>query len=196
MRLVKGTGALLGAALLLGIGVEVRAAEMLVPAETQVPLLLKILTYDRNLAQKSGSELVVGVIFNSSNRASSGAADKVGTALYGMTGRTVKGRPLRWFAVEYTNVNDLESAVRSKGIGVFYLAPGNDVHVPDILALCRRLGVTSMTGVPEYVREGVSVGVGYAQDRPQILINLSSARAERSDFDASLLRIATIVGAR
>jgi len=197
MRFARGPGLILGAAaILLALPAVAWAADMAVPAETQVPLLLKILTYDRNLTSKAGSDLVVGVVFDSANRASSSAADKVGTALYAMNGRTVKGRPLKWFTVEYTTPADLEKVVRSKGIGVFYLTPGNDGHVADIVALSRRLGVTSMTGVPDYVRQGISIGVGYSQDRPQILINLSSARAERSDLDASLLRIATIVGAR
>jgi hypothetical protein len=197
MRFLRGPGVILGAAaILLGLPAVGHPADMPVPADTQVPLLLKILTYDRNLASKTGSDLVVGVVFDSGNRASAAAADKVGTALYAMKGRTVKGRPLKWFAVEYTGAADLEKVVRSKGIGVFYLTPGNDANVVDIVALSRRLGVTSMTGVPDYVRQGISIGVGYSQDRPQILINLSSARAERSDLDASLLRIATIVGAR
>lgn len=197
MRLGKGSGLLLGAAaLLFGASRASLGADMPVPAETQVPLLLKILTYDRNLASKSGTDLVVGVVFNSANRPSAVAADKIGTALYGMKGRTVKGRAVRWFTVEYTSLSDIESVIRSKGIGVLYLTPGLDDRVDGIMGLSRRLGVTSMTGVPEYVRQGISVGVGYSQDRPQILINLSSARAERSDFDASLLRIATIVGAK
>ncbi len=137
MRFFRGPGVILGvAAILLGLPAVGRPAEMPVPAETQIPLLLKILTYDRNLTAKAGTDLVVGVVFDSSNRSSAAAADKVGTALYAMKGRTVKGRPLTWFAVEYTGAADLEKAVRSKGIGVFYLTPGNDAHVSDIIALC------------------------------------------------------------
>lgn len=196
MSLVRRAALILGAAVMLGAAPPVGAADMPVPADAQVPLLLKILTYDRNLTSKAGTDLVLGVVFDSGNRVSTSAADKVGTALYGMTGRTVKGRPLKWFTVEYQNPAELEKAVRAKGIGVLYLTPGSDAHVEEFIALCRKLGVTSMTGVPDYVRQGVSIGIGYSQDRPQILINLASARAERSDLDASLLRIATIVGAR
>jgi hypothetical protein len=39
----------------------------------------------------------------------------------------------------------------------------------------------------------VSVGIGVADNRPQILINLASTKAEGSEFDASLLRIATVL---
>jgi len=39
----------------------------------------------------------------------------------------------------------------------------------------------------------VAVGIGVRQDKPQILINLASARSEGSEFDASLLRIATVL---
>jgi hypothetical protein len=37
------------------------------------------------------------------------------------------------------------------------------------------------------------VGVGRSQERAQILINLTSSRAEGCEFDASLLRIATVL---
>jgi len=47
--------------------------------------------------------------------------------------------------------------------------------------------------VPEAVKRAVSVGVGMAQDKTQVLINLASARSEGSEFDANLLRIATVI---
>ena len=63
-----------------------------------------------------------------------------------------------------------------------------------MLKVSQDLKLTTLTGVPDYVRRGVAVGIGVEQDKPQILINLGAARAEGSDFDASLLRIAIVVG--
>ena len=51
-----------------------------------------------------------------------------------------------------------------------------------------------MTGVPEYVDQGVAVGVGIRKDRPLIIVNLEQARAEGSVFSSQLLALARIVG--
>ena len=57
----------------------------------------------------------------------------------------------------------------------------------------RKSPITTVTGVPDYVRRGVAVGIGMAQNKPKVLINLPSSRSEGSDFDANLLRIATVL---
>ena len=84
--------------------------------------------------------------------------------------------------------------MKEKGISALYLAPGSAKALPAVLKVSEDLDLTTLTGVPDYVRRGVAVGIGVEQDKPQILINLAAARAEGSDFDASLLRIATVLG--
>jgi hypothetical protein len=95
--------------------------------------------------------------------------------------------------IEYTGPADLERVVKERKISALYLAPGNAKALPAILKLSQELHLTTLTGVPDYVRRGAAVGIGVAQNKPQILINLAAARAEGSDFDASLLRIATVL---
>jgi hypothetical protein len=77
---------------------------------------------------------------------------------------------------------------------VLYVAPGVAKNLPAIVKVSQANHLTSVTGVPDYVRKGVAVGIGVVQDRPQILINLASSKSEGSEFDASLLRIATVLG--
>ena len=60
--------------------------------------------------------------------------------------------------------------------------------------MARTYAITTATGVPEFVQRGIAVGIGMKADKkPDILINLPSSRSEGSEFDASLLRIATVV---
>jgi hypothetical protein len=79
---------------------------------------------------------------------------------------------------------------------VLYLAPGNARNLTNILQLSQENHLTTLTDVTDYVRKGASVGLGLSQDKAEILINLKSTRAEGIDFDASLLRLATILGPR
>lgn len=182
----------LGAALLLAG--TLRAEPMALGAETQIPLLLKVLTYDRNFEKKAGKELAIGIVHDPGDRDSAKATDEVGTTLFKFTSRTVKGLPMKYYTIEFTGVADLERFVKEKKISVLYIAPGNVKGLAALLKVSEDLRLTTLTGVPDYVRRGVAVGIGLNQDKPQILINLASARAQGCDFDASLLRIATVLG--
>ncbi len=180
-----------GALLLAAVG---RAEPMALAAETQIPLLLKVLTYDRNFEKKAGKELAIGIVYDPSDRDSAKATDEVGTTLFKFTSRTVKGLPMKYYTIEFTGVADLERFVKDKKISALYIAPGNAKGLAALLKASEDLRLTTLTGVPDYVRRGVAVGIGLNQDKPQILINLASARAQGCDFDANLLRIATVLG--
>lgn len=186
----RGLLALCGLLLFL---VPARAEQMPLAAEAQIPLLLKVLTYDRNFERKAGKELVLGIVHDPADRDSAKATDEVGTTLFKFGGKTVKKLPIKYFTIEFTGAADLERFVKEKKISVLYIAPGNAKTLAAVLKVADDLDLTTLTGVPDYVRRGVAVGIGVAQDKPQILINLAAARAEGSDFDASLLRIATVL---
>lgn len=182
------------AGLLAALGGQALAqAEMAVAADRQVPLLLKILTYDRQLEAKAGRELVIGIVSSPTSLASAKAREDVESALHSYLGKTVKKLPLQYFWQDYTNADKLKAWIKAKRISVLYISPGTEKNLTAILEISRGNDVTSITGVPEYVEKGVSVGIGQRQAKPQILINLTSSKLEGSEFDASLLRIATIV---
>jgi hypothetical protein len=183
---------------LLGLGrvPPVRAEDMALPVSTQVPLLLKILTYDRNLGAKAGSELAIGIVYDPSDRDSAKATTDLGSALFQYQGKTVKQLPIKYYTIEYTTTADLERFVKQKGISVLYIAPGNTRNLANILQVSQDLHLTTLTGVPDYVRRGAAVGLAQGADRPQILVNLQTTRNEGSEFDASFLRLATILGPR
>jgi hypothetical protein len=167
--------------------------EMPVKAELQVKLLLKVLTYDRQLEVKAGEELVIGVVSSPTSAASAKATADISSELYKYLSKTVKQLKLQFFLHDYSNPDKLAAWVKARKISVLYVSPGNGKNVPAILAFSQQNKVTTMTGVPEYVRMGVAVGIGARQSRPQVLINLSSTKREGSEFDASLLRIAEII---
>jgi hypothetical protein len=51
-----------------------------------------------------------------------------------------------------------------------------------------------MAGLIEYLRTGLSVGIGVRNDRPHIMINLAAAKAEGAAYQAQLLRMSEIIG--
>lgn len=176
-------------------GLAAAAEPMPLKPDLQLPLILKVLTYDRHFESKAGTQVVVGIVYAPTDPTSVAAANEVGDVLFRFQDKTVKRLPIRFRLVEYTTPDALERTIARWGISVFYVAPGNARNLEGIVGVSQAKGVTTTTGVPEYVRRGggVSVGIGLNDDRPQILINISSARCEGSEFDASLLRIASVI---
>ena len=169
------------------------AEETDVSPDVQVPIIMRILAYDRNLESRAGAEVTVGIVYAPTDPQSVKGANEVSDAFYRYAGKTVKRLPVRYVLVEYTTPENLERSVATRGIDVLYVAPGNAQNLAGITKVSQARSITTTTGVPEYVRRGVSVGVGRSQERAQILINLTSSRAEGCEFDASLLRIATVL---
>jgi len=164
------------------------------PADVQIALLLKILTYDRSFQAKAKSAVTIGVVYVAADPESVKAKDEILNTLKLVADRTIKNVPIRAVALEYRDPAGLGKLVQKAGINVFYIAPGNADSLRELLRVSHTQGITTATGVPEYVQRGVAIGIGIKADqRPDILINLPSSRQEGSEFDASLLRIATVV---
>jgi hypothetical protein len=164
-----------------------------VPVDLQMTLILKVLTYDRQLLQRAKSGLKVGILYSSSDPLSVQAKDDVQRILQQLADKTIRTLPIRFTAIEFTTLADLQAGIVANGINVLYVTPGNSGNLDRVLQVSQSQRIITTTGVADYVEKGVAVGISLRQDKPHILINLASARSEGSEFDASLLRIATVV---
>jgi hypothetical protein len=57
----------------------------------------------------------------------------------------------------------------------------------------RAARVTTFTGTPRYLSEGLAVSVRYQGERPKLLINVDAARLEGAEFSAELLQLAQVM---
>jgi uncharacterized protein DUF4154 len=192
MRATRAVPTAILVSLLRGMSSAQEADQMAVPAELQVPLLLKVLTYDRNFESKARVELTVGIVYEPGDAASVKAKNEVADMMDTVAGKTVKKLPIKYVLLENRGLSELESAARSQGVSLLYLAPGLR-NLEELTRFSQANHITTITGVRRYVERGVAVGIGLRHDKPEILINLPASRSEGSEFDASLLRIATVM---
>jgi hypothetical protein len=161
---------------------------MEVPVGRQVPLLMRVLAFDRSLA---GSDpLVVAVVYQEGSRESRRAGDDFEAALRARPAR-VHGRPVRAVPVALASAADLGRQLRRAGAEAAYLAPLRSVDVGAVARSAAGAGALTLTGVRDYVSDGVAVGVGLRGGRPEILLNPGAAPG--ADLSARLLQLATIV---
>ena len=169
--------------------------EMPVPVERQFLLLLKIVTFDRSLPTRlaSDDELVIGIVFQRKHRVSLNARDELQRAARVSTTRDIDGTPVRIVDIETEDGTGLEEAVRESRADILYVAPLRLVEPSAIAAITRELRVMTYTGVPEYVPEGIAVGLGLRNSRPRILVNLPACAEEGVDFSSRLLQLAEVI---
>jgi hypothetical protein len=168
------------------------AQEIAVPMNVQVPLFLKILTYDRNLTIGDGKELVIGIVFQSRFRLSLNAKDEF-SKMVAEASLKSKNVPVRCVPIDLESDIDLSDRISAGKINILYIAPLRSIALDEITSISRELHVITLTGVPEYVESGFSVGIGMKGEKPEILINRKAAISEGADFSSQLLKLAKII---
>jgi hypothetical protein len=169
------------------------AQEMAVPVEVQVPLLLKVLAFDRRLAAVADESVVLGVLYQGKFRTSANVAGEVRDAIKHLPRASVGGRPLRVVHIDLDDTASLAAALGRHAVDVLYVAPLRAADLRSVSEACRANGVRTVTGVPAYVETGLAIGIGVKAERPEIVVNLIASRAEGADLNAQLLKLARIV---
>jgi len=130
-------------------------AQTPMPPDRQVPLILKVLTYDRQFEAKAGAGVNIGIVYSPADANSSKITTEIAGTLNKFSGKTVKRLPINYWTIEYVSPARLEEVIKDKGINVIYVSPGNDKNLDSILKLSQARKITTTTGVPDYVRKGV-----------------------------------------
>lgn len=126
-------------------------------------------------------------------RESLAVQEEFSRALEGLAGQTIANRSLRVVSINWVNDVKIAALLTREKIDILYVAPLRSVSISDIAAAAQALGIRTWSSVPEYVDKGLALGVGIREDRPLILVNRTSARAEGSDLSSQLLKLARVV---
>jgi hypothetical protein len=164
-----------------------------IPFDLQAKLLLKVLTFDRNLENRADSTVVVGIVYTMESEDSQRARAEFSKALEKYTGKKVKGHPLSQVSLRFSSWSDLAAKVKSHNVSVLYVTPGDSFYLKGVIKASRADSVLTTTGITKYVEQGISIGIGLKENNPQIIINLSSAKAEGCDFSSQLLKLAKVI---
>lgn len=163
------------------------AQEMEVPVSVQIPLFLKVMTFDRQRMGNGEAEIVVGVTFQNGYRNSVSVRDEVVRTL-----RTIPGKKIRIVLIDLDH-DPLVDVLEHQSISILYVSPLRSFGVTAIAAAAASAKVTTVTGVPHYIEQGIAVGVRLQGDRPRLMVNLAASRLGGADFTAELLKLAEVL---
>lgn len=183
-------GACLVAFLTMGSAVSPTEQPVL-PIEDQIPLFVKILSYDKNLPMR-GNDIVIGVVYQPRSPASTRTADAALTGI-NASSYSIQGRSIRAVPLPLDDPVHLGQAILQHQVDVLYVAPLRPTSAYEIAAISRHHRLLTLTGTPSYVRSGLSVSATVEDDTPTILINLRASREEGAMFHSLLLKLAKVI---
>lgn len=141
----------------------VSAATQAAPAQLQSALILKLLPYYQNLGDKNFTIHVVG---------SEDIAKKLRENIGVQIGKA-------------TLVNVTTGDTPINGAAVVYIAKGADA-----LNWTQKNKVLSVSGDPNMVSQGVTLGISLEDGKPKVFLNLRTSKAEGADWNSAILKVA------
>lgn len=164
-----------------------------VPFDLQYQLLLKILTFDRNLKKRARSEIVLGIAYEGDYRESQKVKDEFLRAISDLGDQKVVDLPVRFVPIEISEAPGLAAQLLQERVNILYVAPMRDPDIGTLVSVCRAMRIMSLTGVPSYVKRGVSLGFDLQGGKLDIIVNLPSAKAEGTNFSSKLLNLVRVL---
>lgn len=171
---------------------SVVAQEMNVPLDIQVQVMVRVFSFDRGMEERAKDGLTIGILCQERYRTSASTADEV----EGLLSRTdwLTGRAVQVVRIPWEGRADAERRLRENRVRILYVAPLRSVDLQTVGDMCGDLRIPAFTGVPEYVTDGIPLGVVKRGGKAAILVNLPAARRAGADLSSQLLHIAEVIG--
>lgn len=141
------------------------------PEPLQAALLLKVLALDNDI--NTGSEVSIHVIN------SPGVAELLKKAIGKKIGKSV-----------LTNITQGPELPSRKPSVIFV---GNSADISKVTRYTRTNKILSVTGIPDLVAKGVTLGIAALRGKPKLLLNLVASENEEVKWNPALLKISTII---
>ena len=160
------------------------------PCELQISLLAKVLSFDRSLQPRDG---VVDIVVLYQADYPEGTRTKEDFMRAARAVAPGNGTRLRFKAVQIEGNPGYRTIFTQLPGQIAYITPMRGLDVSAMARAAAAEGVRTVSGVPEYVYDGIALTFGIKGARPAIYVNLATARAQGSDLSSQLLKLANVV---
>jgi hypothetical protein len=161
--------------------------------ERRAVILVRALSYDANLRDRIGQELVIAVLARKGHSGSEACSTTTRQGFAALGAPKVAGVPLKVIQLWYAGGEALSATVSAQGIDVLYPCEGLESDLPVVLEVSRRLQILTMGGSEEQVARGVALGVVFVESKPTLLVNITAAKNAGAALSSDLLRVARVI---
>jgi hypothetical protein len=151
-------------------------------------LMLKVITYDNAFARTGEGAFVVLVPYAGADREQ---ADEVVAAAETLAQKMILHRSLKFVPVK---ADELSAKVGEQHASAVLMPSGAPASLTQrVVSVAAAQHIYSLAMDPERVDDGIALGVATNNGKPQLIINITSARAEGCEFQPSVLKVAKTV---
>ena len=169
------------------------AGEDKMPAARFATFLARMLTYDNNLKKRAGARLVIAVLYDGKNPASSAHGTEMAAALKNLELVRIADLPVNTLALPFTDAAELEKAVVANSIAAFVIGDGLERQFAQIKKVSEKSKIITVGTSGTQVRSGCTIAVYLDSGKSKILVNLPSSRNEGISFTSDLLGLAEVI---
>jgi len=178
------------AALLCRGGLSLADDEVNVPPAVQAGLMARVAAYQANLPGQADGIVRTLVLTRSADPQSSRVGQQLAHALGEL--KTIAGLPHTEAVEAFSDAESLARACRERRLSVVYVGPGLGDAVPAIAEALKGSEVLTVSAVTRFVPRGLVLGFDLVSGRPQLLVFLRQARAQRVRLEPAFLRIVKV----
>ena len=190
-RLTRMSGMLILSLLVLAAPLVSRAA--MVPEWDQMMIFLKVLTYDRTISTSETDTLKIGVLFDSRNASSVKSSDEIIRVLKANQGKTINNHQFAYELLDSNSQTPLRDSITNSQVSILYITIKQGSKLPEVIETTRDLDILTLTGVEEYIKQGVAISIGIRGGAPRIILNLNAIKAEGHEFNSNLYRVCEVI---
>jgi len=172
-------------------GIAVSGETAVEPAQS-IPLFLKIITYDANFVPEKYDNIRVYTIYDSSIPLSYKQFLDAEEFFKGRPQLVVSGVHILHQPIPLDQVDSIFKQASDSEYRALLVTNIGQEKINRLSKKTQLFGVKSFSLCPDYVPQGLSIGVRPEEESKTILVNLRSSRLEGSNFSAHLLKICEI----
>lgn len=166
--------------------------EVPVPIDRQAMVLLKALSYDRNLEKRSGERVNIAVLYQEEEGAEAEAHELA--EAFNKAGREgVKGLPVTAQVVAFKSVEELLKQVEAHGFNALYIHPSLISALSSVQQVTRSRKILSLSGTRKLVEQGLALGVYLDRGVPRLVMNARAGIVEGLALDPAVVLVATVI---
>ncbi len=169
---------------ILGLVEQKAYAQENIPADLQAAIFFKVLSYDKNIDAKKGSELTIYLVADGSNKDALLAGFK-----------KLKGQSLKSKKIDVTSIGEKDIA-NVGGNSILYAPAGASAStIKKILAIASAKKIPTLGGSAELAQKGFAVGlfIDKASGKPKIIINHAASQSHGMNLSSRVLGLAKVI---
>jgi hypothetical protein len=178
--------------LILCLSTRVVADDVVVPISLQMDLMLKVASYDKNLAERAGGALRITVLLDPGNPDSVRSGAQALKAL--SAADDVAGLPVELSSTPYVDAPALARLVRERHVSILYVTLGfSELDVDAMAHALDGVSVLSVGALGKYASRGVVLGFDLVGGKPKLIVNLGLAKRQRVELSSAVLKLMRVV---